>query len=66
MSIHFVIRHIDDEAFDIECNKQDVGSFNHDQHGWSGMEAAERLVQRIASVTGATVEHTYGEEADEE
>ena len=45
-----------DEHIDILVDGDVIASFNHDDHGWSGMEAAEQLVIRFAGKLGLEVE----------
>ena len=45
-----------DEHLDILVDGEVIASFNHDDHGWSGMEAAEQLVVRLAGKLGLEVE----------
>lgn len=52
----------DDERLTILVNGDEVGSVNHDQHGWAGMEAAEKLARRIAAKLGIEVEETFDDE----
>jgi hypothetical protein len=42
----------DDERLEILVNGESVGDFDHDRHGWSGMEAAEDLATAIAGKLG--------------
>ena len=42
-----------------------VGSTNHDEDGWAGMESSRELFKKVAQVLGHTVWETdkdYGEE----
>lgn len=45
-----------DEHLDILVDGEVIASFTHDDHGWSGMEAAEQLVVRLAGKLGLEVE----------
>ncbi|WP_045740761.1 hypothetical protein [Actinoplanes rectilineatus] len=58
------IRHPDDEHLTIEVNGRTVSSANHDEHGWSGMDAVEKTARAIAKAAGVAVEEAWG--ADEE
>lgn len=44
----FEINRPDDETIIISLNGVKLGQYDHDQHGWAGMEAVESLVQTIA------------------
>ena len=49
MSHVITIAHEDgDEQLEIFVDGQSVGSFDHDRHGWSGMEGAVSLAEEIA------------------
>jgi hypothetical protein len=48
----FVVRPDGGEALEIFLNGQELGRFNHDEHGWSGMHDAVDLAQRSAGVLG--------------
>ncbi|MFA7290874.1 MAG: hypothetical protein WC023_01375 [Rhodocyclaceae bacterium] len=52
----------DDEHLTILLDGEEVGRFNHDEHGWSGMESAEKLATRLAGKLGIEVEETFGAE----
>lgn len=52
----------DDERLTILVDGEEVGSFDHDQHGWSGMEAAEKLATRMAGKLGIEVEETFSDD----
>jgi hypothetical protein len=46
----------DDERVRITLDGQDVVSVNHDEHGWDGMEIAEKTAVRLAELAGWKVE----------
>jgi len=46
----------DDEKLTITVNGEEVGSFNHDEHGWEGMDIAVSLAAKIAEACGAEFE----------
>ena len=49
MSHVITIAHEDgDEQLEIFVDGDSVGTFDHDNHGWSGMDAAVRLAEKIA------------------
>lgn len=58
MSLKHVIKFIreDDEQLVIELDGQYVGGANHDEHGWSGMDAVEDAVTAIAKQLKWSVE----------
>lgn len=64
MNHKMVIKHSDDECFTILLDGEEVGYFNHDRHGWDGMEAAEKLARSIAGKLGIEVEETYGDDEE--
>lgn len=39
---------LDDETLEVWVDDEMIGSVNHDQHGWAGMEAVETLVKELA------------------
>lgn len=51
-----------DERLTILFDGDEVISVNHDQHGSSGMEAAETLAERIAKKLGMEVVDDYTDE----
>ena len=56
MSHVITIAHEDgDEQLEIFVDGATVGYFNHDDHGWSGMEAAKSLAVAIAERLGLEV-----------
>lgn len=46
----------DDEHVVIEVDGSEVASANHDEHGWSGMDAVVRTAVAVAEAAGLTVE----------
>lgn len=50
------LEHVSGEEFEVRVNGDEVGTFNHDTHGWSGMEAAAAFAHRVADATGAIFE----------
>ncbi|MEV5211392.1 hypothetical protein AB0K35_28350 [Micromonospora sp. NPDC053740] len=45
----------DDETVEIHVNGQVVASANHDEHGWSGMDAVEKTALAVVRAFGAAV-----------
>jgi hypothetical protein len=45
-----------DENVKILLDGEQVGAFNHDEHGWDGMESA--IAVAIAEKLGMAIEHT--------
>ncbi|MFY1595450.1 hypothetical protein [Micromonospora sp. WMMD737] len=43
----------DDEHIEIHVNGEVVASANHDEHGWSGMDAVERTALAVAGALSA-------------
>ena len=38
----------DEETLEIHIDGENVGNFNHDDHGWNGMQAAQQLMRAVA------------------
>lgn len=66
MSHKITINREDDEHIEFLIDGESVGSANHDNDGWAGMETAENLVTNIAIKLGFEIEETFGGEDDEE
>ena len=62
MTNKLTITKLDDESFTIAINGDVVGRFTHDEHGWAGMEAAEKLARVIADKLNIKVDEIYGTE----
>jgi hypothetical protein len=45
----------DDETVDVFVNGEDIGRLDHDSLGWAGMEAAEKLLTKMAKLMGAEI-----------
>lgn len=45
----------DDETIEVYVGDELVASANHDEHGWSGMDAVERATLAVARACGASV-----------
>jgi hypothetical protein len=54
--------HSDEESFEVQLNGEYLKSYNHDQHGWEGMDVAKELVFSLAAKLGIIVEETYASE----
>lgn len=65
-SLHIAIVHPDDDHLRIEANGETIASANHDEHGWSGMDAVEKTARAIAEAAGLDVSEHWGEEDTEE
>ncbi|MFG3709496.1 hypothetical protein [Micromonospora sp. NPDC047730] len=50
----------DDERIQVHINGQEVASANHDEHGWSGMDAIERTALAVARACGARADQAEG------
>ena len=48
-----------EDLLNVLVDGEPVGSFDHDQHGWAGMEAAEKLVVKLAEKLGIEIEETF-------
>ena len=46
----------DEEQLEIRINGETVGTYNHDDHGWAGMQAAEQLAEQFAKALGLKIE----------
>lgn len=44
-----------DECWEIWLNSEKIGAFNHDEHGWAGIEVGVNLAKAIAKKIGAYV-----------
>lgn len=64
-AVAITIRHPDDDHLEIEVNGTVVATANHDEHGWSGMDAVEKTTRAIAQAAGIAVDEAWGE-ADED
>lgn len=57
MAVHkFWIESKDDEHIELFVGEKSIASFNHDEHGWVGMSAAEKMFEKIAKAVGAKFE----------
>lgn len=45
----------DDETIQVYVNGESIISANHDEHGWSGMDAVEKTALAVARACGAEV-----------
>lgn len=61
-NLHF--HHLNEESFDILLDGVEIGSANHDNDGWAGMQAIKDVVTAMAHRLG--VEVTEGYAVDEE
>ena len=41
------IEWVDDEMFEVLFDGEVIGTYDHDEHGWSGMRAVEVLVVEL-------------------
>jgi hypothetical protein len=48
----------DEEHLTILIDGEEVGSFDHDSHGWAGIEAGANLAMSIAKKLGLEIEET--------
>jgi len=61
----FILRRDDDETLTILLDGEEVGSANHDEDGWKGMETVEDLVKAIGRVLDIPVEEEESDENEE-
>ena len=66
MKHKFTFNRVDEELLEISLDGKMLGSYDHDTHGWGGMEAAERLLTRIAKMLDIEIEHVEGEVDEDE
>ncbi|KVP96890.1 hypothetical protein WJ97_13780 [Burkholderia ubonensis] len=60
-----VIRHdVHRDRFDVEVAGESIAQFNHDEHGWAGMESAKTLVERLGEKLGFEVVSEEGGDAE--
>lgn len=55
---------IDDETVEfyiIDDKRKEtfIGNFNHDEHGWAGIRAAEEIIETIAKVAKIEIEESF-------
>ncbi len=55
MNARVSIRYVDDEHVEILVNGDVVASANHDEHGWSGMDAVVAAALAVAKALGGKV-----------
>lgn len=55
---HITIRETSDESFEVLLNDQYLHSFNHDQHGWAGMQAVRDIVISLAEKLNIPINET--------
>lgn len=54
----FSVESPDDEVLELFIGEKKVGTLNHEDHGWAGMEAGLDLFKEIAETLGADFERT--------
>lgn len=54
-AVHVTIVRPDDETVVIEINGEEVASANHDEHGWSGMDAVVKTAVAVAEAAGLDI-----------
>ncbi|MEV6297832.1 hypothetical protein AB0M02_00330 [Actinoplanes sp. NPDC051861] len=64
-NVSITIAHPDDEHLRVKVNGRTVATANHDEHGWSGMDAVEKTARAIAQAAGIAVDETWDDEDDE-
>lgn len=50
------LRRPDDELLEVRIGRRLIAAANHDEHGWSGMDAVERTAVAVARACGAEVQ----------
>lgn len=51
----FIIREDDPETFTFIIGDKEVSTVNHDEHGWTGIEAAKEMFREAAKILGCDV-----------
>lgn len=64
MKQKLVVNWVDDETMSIRLNDVLIGRYNYDEHGRTGMEAAEQVATDIALMLGIEVVDTFDGEDD--
>lgn len=64
MTKKITIKRTYDESFSVSIGEKNLGSFNHDQHGWDGMEAVESIIEGIATELNIEIEDIYSEDEE--
>lgn len=59
------IVHVNDEAFFLRMAGCESSTFNHDAHGWDGLQAAEDAARFVCEQAGVHVDVVHEDEADE-
>ena len=49
------IRRPDDERMVVYVDRKEIIAANHDEHGWSGMDAIEQTVRKLGKALGVEV-----------
>jgi len=63
MSKHLItIIHLSDEETIFELDGEEISHTSHDEHGWDGMEAVDKIVTAIAKKLKIKITETYKEE----
>jgi hypothetical protein len=60
-AIRLVIVRTDDEHLTVEVDGAEVAHANHDEHGWSGMDAVEKTARGIAEAAGLAINEEWRE-----
>lgn len=55
MSSRIFIEDDGDETILVNINEETIGSFDHDEFGWAGMEAVIKAVEAIADAFGIPI-----------
>lgn len=55
MDKKIIIKSVDEETLEFYVDDKQVGFANHDEHGWSGMDATKSLVRNMAKALGIKV-----------
>ena len=55
----------DDEEVEFFIDDTSIGHASHDEHGWAGMELANKIVANFAEAFNLTVIDTYDEGEEE-
>lgn len=55
----FWIEQSDEEHIKLFVGEKSIASFNHDEHGWSGMKNAEEIFEKVAKAVGSDFERRF-------
>lgn len=53
---------VEEYQIEVNGNRYNLSHTNHDEEGWSGMEAARDVVETIADLMGIEIEEDFNED----